>query len=73
MSLGYGTHSTATEENRADVSTIDAERLDVVEVLVQGCAGSGVCLGSVAGRNSRGHRSDTDVGQSVPKPAPGRS
>ena len=64
VSLRYGTRSTATEEDRADVSTSDAERRRrpcvgdaAARVLGQRCAGSGSCSGSVAVRSDRGHRS----------------
>ena len=88
--LGYGMHSPATGENRADVSTPDAGRLRRPggagarpirrrgrDSAGQRCAGSescsGVCSGSVAGRNSRGHGPETDVGPSVPRPLSSRS
>ena len=88
--LGYGTHGTATEENPADVSPLEAGRRPggagrgprgvrtvAARVLGQRCAGSescsGVCWGSVAGRNSRGHGPEADVFASVSKPSSDRS
>ena len=41
--------------------------------LGQRCAGSENCLRSVAVRSDRGHRPETDVGRSVPKPLSSRS